>query len=75
MLNDYLQFAKTQTKEDFAKVNLIDLIKGIVKISSTNNIQFNYKDSIFIMEGKCFKKMFQNILENALHMGKKLRLV
>ena len=63
MLNDYLQFAKTQTKEDFAKVNLIDLIKGIVKISSTNNIQFNYKDSIFINgRENALKRCFQNIL-------------
>ena len=75
MLNDYLQFAKTQTKEDFAKVNLIDLIKGIVKISSTNNIQFDYKDSIFINgRENALKRCFQNILENALTYGEKVKI-
>ena len=75
MLNDYLQFAKTQSKEDFAKVNLIDLIKGIVKISNSSQIQFEYKDSIFINgRENALKRCFQNILENALTYGEKVKI-
>ena len=59
------------SKEDFAKVNLIDLIKGIVKISNSSQIQFEYKDSIFINgRENALKRCFNNLIQNGLSYGK-----
>ena len=40
MLNDYLQFAKTQAKENTSKINLSDLFNEIKKDLKNENLNF-----------------------------------
>ena len=76
MLNDYLQFAKTQTQEDTVLINLNNLLKSI-KISF-NNSNFFLNDNATTVELKgrpaALKRSFENIIQNGLSYGKKVYL-
>ena len=76
MLNDYLQFAKTQTQEDTVLINLNNLLKSI-KISF-NNSNFFLNDNATAVELKgrpaALKRSFENIIQNGLSYGKKVYL-
>ena len=76
MLNDYLQFAKTQTKEDTVLINLNNLLKSI-KISF-NNSNFFLNDNATTVELKgrptALKRSFENIIQNGLSYGEKVYL-
>jgi two-component system osmolarity sensor histidine kinase EnvZ len=73
MLNDYLQFAKTQVKENTSKINLFDLLnsitnqfnKGKLNINGENNIELEVRPS-------ALKRSFENIIQNGLIYGNKV---
>ena len=71
MLNDYLQFAKTQAQESTTKINLNNLINLIKK--EFNNNKISYKDEGIPIElsGRpiALKRSFENIIQNGLKYG------
>jgi len=71
MLNDYLQFAKTQSQEDTVTVNLSGLLK-LIK-NEFNNKKLSLKDSDLKIELKgrpsALKRSFENIIQNSLTYG------
>ena len=73
MLNDYLQFAKTQSQEMTEKLNLINLFKDISKSLNNENLEILYGDDI-ILKGRpmALKRSFENIIQNGLTYGKKV---
>ncbi len=75
MLNDYLQFAKTQSKEDMVKINLSDLLNQIKKNFNNNNLVFNDTGK-YEIKGRlsALKRCFENIIQNGLTYGNKVNV-
>jgi len=73
MLNDYLQFAKSQVKEETTTIDLIALFSSIKdqfdneKLTIINNGKVN-------LEGRpsALKRSFENIIQNGLKYGNKV---
>tara|TARA_X000000950_G_scaffold186064_1_gene225294 strand:- start:63 stop:569 length:507 start_codon:yes stop_codon:yes gene_type:complete len=76
MLNDYLQFAKTQTQEDTVLINLNNLLKSIKTSFNNNNIIFNNNAVTIELKGRptALKRSFENIIQNGLSYGNKVYL-
>ncbi len=76
MLNDYLQFAKTQARESTSTINLNDFLRSIRK--SFSNDKVSYKDNgVHIeLEGRpiSLKRSFENIIQNGLTYGNKVHI-
>ena len=72
MLNDYLQFAKTQTQEDTVLINLNNLLNSIKNSLNNNNLFFNNRDTTVELKGRptALKRSFENIIQNGLSYGK-----
>ena len=71
MLNDYLQFSKTQAQESTTKVNLKNLLDEIKK--NLNNKNLKILDSKIVnLQGRplALKRSFENIIQNGLIYGK-----
>jgi two-component system, OmpR family, osmolarity sensor histidine kinase EnvZ len=70
MLNDYLQFAKTQARENTSEINLMALFNSIKN-------QFNFDKLTISSEGEinlkarpiALKRSFENIIQNGLTYG------
>ncbi len=75
MLNDYLQFAKTQAQEVTTEVQLTKLIDEIKENFNHSNLSITYNDEIIL---KCrplaLKRSFENIIQNSLTYGKKIAI-
>tara|TARA_B100000886_G_scaffold167264_1_gene114327 strand:- start:1389 stop:2708 length:1320 start_codon:yes stop_codon:yes gene_type:complete len=67
MLNDYLQFAKTQTQENTIKINLGRLLKSIK--DKFNNNKLNFNDSKELIELNVRPTALQRSFENVIHNG------
>ncbi len=76
MLNDYLQFAKTQSQEDTIKFNLKDLINKIkIKLNNSNLIVEPVNEEIFLIgRQNALERCFVNIIQNGLIYGTKVYL-
>tara|TARA_B100001121_G_scaffold309125_1_gene334986 strand:+ start:686 stop:2002 length:1317 start_codon:yes stop_codon:yes gene_type:complete len=72
MLNDYLQFAKTQSQEETKEINFTELFNTINKNFNTNALEILVEGEISF-NGRPFalKRSFENIIQNALTYGKK----
>ena len=73
MLNDYLQFAKTQAQENTSKIDLAALFNSI-KIQF-NNEKLNMQSNVDIeLNGRptALKRSFENIIQNGLCYGNKV---
>ena len=73
MLNDYLQFAKTQAQENTTELNLNELFKEIKDDLNNENLKFYHLMKILILKGRtmALKRSFENIINNGLIYGKK----
>jgi len=73
MLNDYLQFAKSQIKENTSKINLINLFKSIKDQLNNDKLLINDND-IVELRGRpsALKRSFENIIQNGLTYGNKV---
>ncbi len=73
MLNDYLQFAKTQTQEETSRISLNHLINEIKKDLKTDNLNLEKFEDIYL-NGRfsSLKRCFENIINNGLVYGKKV---
>ena len=76
MLNDYLQFAKTQAQEDTVLINLNNLLNSIKNSFNNSNLFFNNNNAVVELKGRptALKRSFENIIQNGLSYGKKVYL-
>ena len=73
MLKDYLQFAKTQEKENTSKIDLVVLFNSIKNQINNEKLIISYKNKIEL-EGRpiALKRSFENIIQNGLTYGNKV---
>ena len=71
MLNDYLQFAKTQSQETTTTIDLTKLINKINESLKNDNLKISCNVEIFL-KGRpiALKRCFENIIQNGLNYGK-----
>ena len=75
MLNDYLQFAKTQTKESTEKISLKNIFQIIENRIQNLNFKLNVESEITIYGRKnSLERCFSNIINNGLVYGKKIKV-
>ena len=48
MLNDYLQFAKSQVQEKTTSINMVEFLNELIKDFNNNNIRFNNEIQVFL---------------------------
>ena len=73
MLNDYLQFAKTQSQEKTSRVELNELFKEIKDNLKNDNLEILQENKIFLnARPLALKRSFENIIHNGLTYGKKV---
>ena len=73
MLNDYLQFAKTQVQENTSKISLLLLFDSIKKQFNNEKLNIQNKDEVEL-KGRpmALKRSFENIVHNGLTYGNKV---
>ena len=73
MLNDYLQFAKTQSKESTTSIELTNLLKELSQNLDNKNLDISFQDNI-TLKGRpvALKRSLENIIQNGLTYGKKV---
>jgi len=76
MLNDYLQFAKTQVQEPSTTINLNDLLLSIRNKFNNNNFTLNESSDLIELKGRltALQRSFENIIQNGLTYGKKVNV-
>jgi len=73
MLNDYLQFAKTQAKENTSTINLANLFQEIKKNLKDENLNLvSLSDTIINGRASSLRRCFENVINNGLTYGKKV---
>ena len=70
MLNDYLEFAKTQAQESTKEINLKKLFDELENDLNKNNLKISLTETI-ILKGRplALKRSFENIIQNGLMYG------
>ena len=73
MLNDYLQFAKTQAQENTSPINLSNLFNEIKKDLKNENLNIISQENT-LMKGRrsALKRCFENVIQNSLIYGEKV---
>ena len=71
MLNDYLQFAKTQVQEETSEINLNNLLSSIKDELNNSKIFFRDNGELVKLNGRitALKRLFENIIQNGLTYG------
>ncbi len=73
MLNDYLQFAKTQSQEATTNINLNNLLIDLKKSINSENFKINCPENINLnCRPQALKRSFENIILNGLTYGKNI---
>tara|TARA_B100000963_G_scaffold31636_1_gene23417 strand:- start:179 stop:1498 length:1320 start_codon:yes stop_codon:yes gene_type:complete len=74
MLNDYLQFAKTQTQESTTKINLGSLLSFIKEKLNNDKISIHNNNLTIELNGRptSLMRSFENIIQNGLTYGNKV---
>jgi two-component system, OmpR family, osmolarity sensor histidine kinase EnvZ len=71
MLNDYLQFAKSQVKEDSSEININEFISEIIKNFENKNLFLKLiTEAKLVGRKNSLKRCFSNIIQNGLSYGK-----
>ena len=71
MLNDYLQFAKTQAQENTSNININELFEQLQNNIKKDNLKVSIDKDVFL-NGRplALKRSFENIIQNGLKYGK-----
>ena len=71
MLNDYLQFAKTQTQESTTTVNINNLLNSIKNDFNNNKLTLGNNSKAVDLQGRttALRRSFENIIQNGLTYG------
>ena len=73
MLNDYLQFAKTQTQEETSLVKLSEIFDSIKKKLNNKNLFLeNFENVNLKARALSLTRCFENVIHNGLTYGKKV---
>ena len=73
MLNDYLQFAKTQAKENTEKIDLKDVFQIIEDRVKNSNLKIDVENNVSIYGRKnALQRCFSNIINNGLIYAEKI---
>ena len=73
MLNNYLQFAKTQSQEETTSINLLSLLNEIKNDLNNKNLVFkNIENIVLKARGHALKRCFENVIQNSLTYGSKV---
>ena len=76
MLNDYLQYAKSQSEESSSKIDINLMVNEILRNFDKNKFELKTGQTI-IIEGRrnLIKRCIQNIIDNGLSYGKKILMI
>ena len=75
MLNEYLQFSRSNFTEKSEKFNLSELILSTVKKYENKNILVNEQSEIFFIGRKnLIKRCLNNLLDNAINFSKNIKV-
>ena len=75
MLNDYLQFAKTQAKESTEKISLKQIFQIIENQIKNSNLKIFIENDISLYGRKnALQRCFSNIINNGLTYGKQINV-
>ena len=74
MLNDYLQFAKTQAQENTSTINLNTLLNSIKKDFNNNKFTYESNDETIELKGRptALRRSLENVIQNGLTYGDKV---
>ena len=73
MLNDYLQYAKSQSEEDYVEINISNLVEDILGNFDHSKFEFKKNGNIKIFGRKnLLRRSLSNIIENGLSYGDKI---
>ena len=73
MLNDYLQYAKSQSEEDYVTIDINNLVGDIMKNYEKSKYDLNFDSKINIQGKKnLIRRSVSNIIENGLSYGSKI---
>ena len=71
MLNDYLQFAKTQVQENSVTININEFFENIISNTNNNNLHYTRGEEVVLVARKnALKRCFDNFIQNGLLYGK-----
>ena len=75
MLNDYLQYAKTQSQENTTNINLNEMFLKISMSAKHEKVKVLFQDQI-IINGRslALKRCFENLIQNGLTYGKNVNV-
>jgi len=75
MLNDYLQFAKSQAKESTEKISINNILRSIENKINNSNLKLQIKNEI-VLYGRqnALERCFSNIINNGLIYGKEVKV-
>ena len=76
MLNDYLQFAKTQSQENTTSVNMNNLLNSIKDDFNNNKLSLEKNSESIVLQGRptALRRSFENIIQNGLTYGNKVHV-
>ena len=76
MLNDYLQFAKTQAQENTTLIDLNSLLENLVKDFGNNKISLSTNGESLKLKGRpiALRRSFENIIQNGLIYGNNINI-
>ena len=73
MLDDYLQFAKTQSQEGTTKIDLDNLLNSIKNELNNDNLKIINKSNVELKgRPNSLKRSFENVIQNGLTYGKRV---
>ncbi len=73
MLNDYLQYAKSQSEEDYVEININNLLEDILRNFDRSKFEFKKNGNVKIFGRKnLLRRGLSNIVENGLSYGDKI---
>ena len=73
MLNDYLQYAKSQSEEDYVEIDINELVLDILRNFDSSKYEYKISEKVKIYGRKnLLRRSLSNIVENGLSYGDKI---
>ena len=73
MLNDYLQYAKSQSEEDYVEIDINELVLDILRNFDSSKYEYKIIEKVKIYGRKnLLRRSLSNIVENGLSYGNKI---
>ena len=73
MLNNYLQFAKSQIQESSVQINVNNFFKEIIEENNNKNLYYEItEETVIVARKNALKRCFSNLIQNGLSYGNKV---